>query len=100
MLAGPRLVEATLRAYEDNGDLPLAERLLAALAAGEREGGDKRGRQAAALRIVRGDASPWLDIRTDDHCDNLAELRPLLAQSRDRSMLVAQARPPPAKEQK
>src|SRR3546814_13175307 len=56
MLAGPRVVEATLRAYEDNRDLPLAERLLAAMEAGELEGGGKRGRPSAALRLVRGEA--------------------------------------------
>ncbi|HEY9549194.1 MAG TPA: DUF1028 domain-containing protein, partial [Kiloniellaceae bacterium] len=93
MLAGPRVVEATLRAYEDNRDLPLAERLLAAMEAGELEGGDKRGRQSAALRIVRGDAYPWLDIRTDDHGDPLAELRRLLAVARERYLLVAEALP-------
>src|SRR3546814_17093960 len=65
MLAGPRVVEATLRAYEDNRDLPLAERLLAAMEAGALEGGDKRGRQSAALRIVLGEAFPWLDTPPD-----------------------------------
>src|SRR3546814_20744879 len=61
--------------------------------AGELEGGDKRGRQSAALRIVRGDAYPWLDIRTDDHGDPLAELRRLLAVARERYLMVAEALP-------
>ena len=51
MLAGPQVIEATAAAYRAAQGLPLAERLLAALAAGEAAGGDKRGKQGAALRI-------------------------------------------------
>ena len=62
----------------------LATRLLAALDAGEAAGGDVRGRQSAALRVVTGERSgrPWeetpVDIRVDDHPEPLAELRRLL----------------------
>ena len=62
----------------------LAERLLAALEAGEAAGGDKRGKQSAALKICTRDAYPDLDIRTDDHPDPLAELRRLHAVSLER----------------
>lgn len=76
MLAGAAVVEATLSAFEAaSGDL--AERLLTALEAGEAAGGDKRGRQSAALKICTDDPYPDLDIRTDDHPDPLAELRRL-----------------------
>lgn len=63
---------------------PLAERLLAALKAAEAEGGDIRGRQSAALLVVRGEATgrDWedrlVDIRVDDHDRPLEELERLL----------------------
>ncbi|MGF1631814.1 MAG: DUF1028 domain-containing protein [Kiloniellaceae bacterium] len=93
MLAGPKVIGATLEAYEDNRDLPLAERLMTAMEAGEREGGDKRGRQSAALKIVQGEAYPWLDLRSDDHADPLAELRRLYAVAQERFMLFAELLP-------
>lgn len=93
MLAGPRVVADTLAAYQDNAGLPLVERLLAAMDAGERAGGDKRGRQSAALKIVHGEAYPWLDIRTDDHADPLAELRRLYAVAQERYLLFAKTMP-------
>ena len=71
MLAGPAVVEATLAAFQASGG-DLAERLLTALEAGEAAGGDKRGRQSAALKICTSDPYPDLDIRADDHPDPLA----------------------------
>jgi uncharacterized Ntn-hydrolase superfamily protein len=76
MLAGQGVVEATLAAYQ-HASGSLAERLLAALQAGEMAGGDKRGKQSAALKICSRDPYPDLDIRADDHPDPLAELRRL-----------------------
>lgn len=76
MLAGPAVLDAMLHAYTTASG-PLALRLLAALQAGEDAGGDKRGRQSAALRTHAIDATPDLDIRADDHPDPLAELRRL-----------------------
>jgi uncharacterized Ntn-hydrolase superfamily protein len=83
MLAGPAAVGRTLAAFE-HATGPLAERLLTALEAGEAAGGDKRGRQSAALKICTRDPYPDLDIRTDDHPDPLAELRRLYAVSQER----------------
>ncbi len=83
MLAGPAVVEQTLAAFE-RAEGPLAERLLAALEAGEAAGGDARGKQSAALKIASRDPYPDLDIRTDDHPDPLRELRRLYAVSRER----------------
>ena len=76
MLAGPEVAHAMLSTYLAAPGT-LAERLLAALQAGEDAGGDKRGRQSAALRIHHNDPYPDLDIRADDHPDPLAELRRL-----------------------
>ena len=84
MLAGPRVVEDTADAYQRNVQLPFAERLLAALDAGEAAGGDKRGKQAAALRIVTTESYPVLDLRVDDHADPLPELRRLFDRSLER----------------
>ncbi len=83
MLAGPAVVEATLRGFlAASGSM--AERLLAAMEAGEAAGGDKRGKQSAALKICTADPYPDLDIRADDHADPLAELRRLHRASLER----------------
>ena len=83
MLAGAAVVERTLAAYHSASG-SLAERLLSALEAGQAAGGDKRGRQSAALKICTRDPYPDLDIRTDDHPDPLGELRRLHAVSQER----------------
>ncbi|WP_137178135.1 DUF1028 domain-containing protein [Roseomonas sp. AR75] len=77
MLAGPEVVEATRDAFLATAGLPLAERLLAAMEAGEAAGGDRRGRQSAAIQVGSADPYPDLDLRVDDHPDPLAELRRL-----------------------
>jgi uncharacterized Ntn-hydrolase superfamily protein len=84
MLAGAPVVEETARAYERSDHLPFAERLVVALAAGESAGGDKRGKQAAALLIHTGPSYATLDIRVDDHDDPIAELKRLYAKSLER----------------
>lgn len=83
MLAGPAVLQATLDAYEAATGT-LAERLIAALRAGEAAGGDKRGRQSAALRIQGDEDRAELDLRVDDHADPLAELQRLHAVSLER----------------
>lgn len=77
MLAGPRVVEATADAFLAAVGRPLAERLLAAMAAGEAAGGDKRGKQSAALRIHGDEDHPALDLRVDDHEEPVRELHRL-----------------------
>jgi uncharacterized Ntn-hydrolase superfamily protein len=84
MLAGPQVVEATAQAWRTHAELPFAQRLIEALAAGEAAGGDKRGKQAAALRIHTSEDYPALDIRVDDHEEPIAELRRLHAKSLER----------------
>ena len=93
MLAGPEVIAATLRAYEANPALPFAERLMTAMEAGEAAGGDKRGKQSAALRIHHAEDYPWLDIRADDHPDPLAELRRLYDVAQERYLHVVGAMP-------
>jgi uncharacterized Ntn-hydrolase superfamily protein len=77
MLAGERVIVDTAQAFQRHPHLCLAERLLVAMEAGEAAGGDKRGKQAAALRIVTTEDYPMLDLRVDDHAEPLAELRRL-----------------------
>ncbi|HET6182300.1 MAG TPA: DUF1028 domain-containing protein [Acetobacteraceae bacterium] len=83
MLAGPEVVRRTMEGFLTASG-PLAERLLAAMEAGEAAGGDKRGKQSAALRVCTADPYPDLDIRADDHPDPLAELRRLYRVSLER----------------
>src|SRR5262245_219828 len=85
MLAGPRVLEATAEAFVATRGRPLAERLLAALAAGEAAGGDKRGKQAAALRIHADEDYPQLDLRVDDHEEPVQELHRLYRKSMERA---------------
>jgi uncharacterized Ntn-hydrolase superfamily protein len=79
ILFGPAVVRGMARAYETTpGDI--ADRLLAALAAGQREGGDRRGMQSAALFVVRkgagyGGGERWIDLRVDDHATPIEELK-------------------------
>ena len=84
MLAGSQVIEATAEAFIAARGMPLAERLLAAMAAGEEAGGDKRGKQAAALRIHGDQDYPQLDLRVDDHAEPIAELQRLYQVSLER----------------
>lgn len=84
MLAGPAVLAETIRAYEAEAALPFGRRLIAAMRAGEGAGGDKRGKQSAALLIHDGEAYPVYDLRVDDHADPLAELARLEAVARER----------------
>jgi uncharacterized Ntn-hydrolase superfamily protein len=84
MLAGARVIEDTAAAYEGNAALSFPRRLIAALRAGEAAGGDKRGKQSAALVICGDEEWPDLDLRVDDHADPLAELERLERVSRER----------------
>jgi uncharacterized Ntn-hydrolase superfamily protein len=85
MLAGPQVIEATADSYAANAALPFAQRLLTALAAGEAAGGDKRGKQAAALQIQADEDWLQLDLRVDDHAEPITELQRLYLVSLQRS---------------
>lgn len=84
MLAGPAVLAETIRAYETQATLPFARRLMAAMQAGEAAGGDKRGKQSAALLIHDGENYPVYDLRVDDHADPLGELARLEGVARER----------------
>jgi uncharacterized Ntn-hydrolase superfamily protein len=83
LLTGPEVVEALVTTFQESTG-PLAERLVAALAAGDAAGGDKRGRQSAALLVVRheggygGFNDRYIDLRVDDHAHPVEELKRLL----------------------
>lgn len=83
MLAGPQVVAETVRAFRES-TLPLPRRLIAALRAGEKVGGDKRGKQSAALVIWGAEDYSELDLRVDDHVEPLLELARLENVSRER----------------
>jgi len=84
MLADAGVLDATAAAYAGNDTLAFPRRLIAALAAGEAAGGDKRGKQSAALLIQGEEDWPDLDLRVDDHPEPLAELARLERVSRER----------------
>ncbi len=102
LLAGPEALDAMVEAFavEPERELPL--RLLAALAAGQAAGGDKRGKQSAALKVVDREDYAFIDLRVDEHADPIPELhrvygvweevfRPHLAARPTRSDLAARA---------
>ena len=84
ILAGPEVGQAMASAFR-KAEGELAERLVAALQAGQVAGGDRRGRQSAALYVARAGGSyggyldRYVDLRVDDHPDPIVELRRILA---------------------
>ena len=80
ILVSGATVEALAETFEGSEGRPLAERLVACLAAAERAGGDRRGRQSAALLVVRkdggygGTSDVAVDLRVDDHPEPVEEL--------------------------
>jgi uncharacterized Ntn-hydrolase superfamily protein len=84
MLAGPQVVSETVRFFRENASMPLPRRLIGAMKAGEKAGGDKRGKQSAALVIYGNQDYSELDLRVDDHIEPLLELARLESVSRER----------------
>jgi uncharacterized Ntn-hydrolase superfamily protein len=83
MLAGPEVVSETVRVLREQAGLPLPQRLIAAMKAGEAAGGDMRGKQSAALVVYGQEDYSELDLRVDDHAEPLQELERLEAVSRE-----------------
>jgi uncharacterized Ntn-hydrolase superfamily protein len=83
ILAGPAVVDGLAETFAAGGR-PFPELLVACLAAAEAQGGDRRGRESAALYIARegagygGGNDRWIDLRVDDHTDPIGELGRLL----------------------
>ena len=78
MLANESVVATTLETFLAHSALPFPERLQTAMEAGEAAGGDRRGKQSAAMKLITTEDFPDLDIRVDDHPEPLLELRRLL----------------------
>lgn len=81
LLAGADVVKASFDTYAEGSAKPFADRLLDAMDAGQAQGGDRRGRQSAALVICTTEEYPWLSLRVDDHPDPLIELRRLYGEA-------------------
>lgn len=76
ILTGRETVDAMAEVFTNaEQSIPLSERLLTSLEAGQYAGGDRRGKQSAALYVHAGEPYPYLDLRVDDHPDPVAELR-------------------------
>lgn len=84
MLAGGAVVADALSAY-GAATGPVPERMMAAMLAGERAGGDRRGKQSAAMVLATTEDFPDLNLRVDDHPDPLAELERLLRTWREQA---------------
>ncbi|BAL99161.1 MULTISPECIES: DUF1028 domain-containing protein [Caldilinea] len=97
MLSNAQVIEAMAEAYQASMDQPLAERLIRALEAGQLAGGDKRGRQSAALYIMSTEVYPMLDLRVDDHPDPVAELRRIYEEAKKEFIPFQQFLPTAAK---
>jgi uncharacterized Ntn-hydrolase superfamily protein len=74
-LAGPQVIGAMAGAFRRTAKLPLAERLLAVLEAGQEAGGDGRGQRSAALIVASRQPRLHHDLRVDDHGEPVTELR-------------------------
>lgn len=87
LLAGPQVIEALVAGFEAHVG-PFPERLMAGLLAADRAGGDKRGRQSAALLVVRDEGGygglndRYIDLRVDDDADPVPRLQAQLALQR------------------
>ena len=92
MLAGPAVVADTLAQFLSDG-AALPERLMGALDAGQGAGGDRRGKQSAAMVLTTTEDFPDLNLRVDDHADPLGDLRRLLGLWRDQGEMRLRTAP-------
>lgn len=75
MLIGSTTIDKMAEAYHQSAAFALPERLMLALEAAQAAGGDKRGKQSAALKIFNIEEFPYFDVRVDEHRNPVAELR-------------------------
>ncbi|GAB3881389.1 DUF1028 domain-containing protein [Terrabacter terrigena] len=75
MLVGADTLQVMQERFTATEDAELPERLVSALEAGQAAGGDKRGRQSAAVKIWKSEQYPYLDLRVDEHAQPVLELR-------------------------
>lgn len=90
MLAGPQVVEAMAAVFQEASDAgrELSDCLVATLEAGQAAGGDKRGKQSAALLVASPEPRMYHNLRVDDHVDPVAELRRLYGVVEDQSRQI------------
>ncbi len=93
MLAGERTLAAMAAAFRTSATQDLSHRLLLALEAGDAAGGDKRGRQSAALKVHHVEEYPLIDLRVDEHADPVTELRRVYAIARQQLLPFVQGMP-------
>jgi uncharacterized Ntn-hydrolase superfamily protein len=75
LLSSGTVIEDMARTAQNTEHLDLPERLMRVLEAGQAAGGDRRGKQSAAVKIVHREEYPWVDLRVDEHAEPVAELR-------------------------
>ena len=84
MMLTNKVCAAMAESFQDSPELSLPERIIQSLEAAESMGGDIRGKQSAALLIVRGEIAenewedPWIELRVEDHLEPVVELKRLL----------------------
>lgn len=82
MLVSAATIDAMADSFRSSRALDLAERLVQALEAGQRAGGDKRGRQSACIKVYGAEDYALWDLRVDEHVDPIIELRRVYAIAR------------------
>jgi uncharacterized Ntn-hydrolase superfamily protein len=93
MLVGEAVLLAMAAAFRASPGLELDERMLRALEAGDAAGGDKRGRQSAALKLYHVQPYALLDLRVDEHADPVTELRRVHTVARAETLPFVQQMP-------
>jgi uncharacterized Ntn-hydrolase superfamily protein len=98
LLVGEGVVDGMIEAFESSPANDLPDRLLAALGAAQAAGGDRRGRQSAAILVHASEAVAYVNLRVDDHADPVAELSRLWSlytpDDRKRALRTATTREP------
>ena len=90
MLTGAEVLKEMAAAFEASAGQEISERLVRAMTAGQRAGGDKRGRQSAALLVASPEPRLFHNLRVDDHPDPVAELNRIHALVQEHSRQIEQ----------
>jgi uncharacterized Ntn-hydrolase superfamily protein len=93
MLTGPQTLEAMQKVWLINSSMELAERLMQVLEAGDQAGGDFRGKQSAALKVMGKEIYAEVDLRVDEHCEPVVELRRILEVAKQQLLPFVQGMP-------
>lgn len=93
MLVGQRVVDAVADTFMATAELDLPERLMQAIEAGQAAGGDKRGRQSAAILVVSTEEYAHINFRVDDHPDPVVELRRIFEEAKKEYLVFQQFLP-------